>query len=152
MVNLRKLSCTFLLPCTLSGCCIWRGSQGLSTCRQESERLLADFRHERDRADRLETQNRLITNRVIELEQRLAANGNGDPSRLAQIPPQTMHTPTAPPGSAAAPSTDQPQALEVQSGPLPISPAANPLYVPPLPPMQPLPDPWQATPAKPPQG
>lgn len=152
MGNLRKISYAFLLPCTLSGCCIWRGSQGLSNCRQESERLLADFRQERDRADRLETQNRLITNRVIELEQRLVANGNVDPSRLAQIPPQTTQSSTVPPGPPAAPLIDPQHSRDAQAGPLSISPATKPLYVPPLPPMQPLPDPWQATPAKPPQG
>ncbi|WP_148080569.1 hypothetical protein [Roseimaritima ulvae] len=66
----------------MPGCALF-GKNKLEQCQSESERLLADYRLERDRANQLAEQNQQITARVAELEQRLATLDGPQGQRVA---------------------------------------------------------------------
>ena len=56
-----------------SGCGSLFGQKQLEQCRGESERLLVEYRAERDARQRTEIEKRALFDRVAELEKRLAA-------------------------------------------------------------------------------
>lgn len=90
----------------MPGCALW-GSGKLEQCQSESERLLSDYRQQRERADRLEDQNRLIADRLAQLEQRLAQLQESPAQRLATRPagqPDTVAQPAPTPEDGAAPA------------------------------------------------
>ena len=63
-----------MLP--LAGGCSWfRGNQ-LEQYRADNERLIGEYRAERDRAEQLAVQNRALVGRVSDLEQRLSTISN----------------------------------------------------------------------------
>lgn len=141
------------------GCALF-GTNKLEQCRSESERLLSDFRQQRDRADALAEENRQIQGRLAELERKLAAvegdrrlatrpehAGSGKPAKPTENPaatvPRSRVTPP-PPAHVRQPSDGQallgglPQAAPAQA-----APPAVPVAVPSTEPLKPLPDPWR---------
>lgn len=68
------LAISMLMP--LCGCGQMFGRRQVAQLKMESERLLAEYRYERDRADRLDVQNRALTTRLGLLEADLAVAAN----------------------------------------------------------------------------
>lgn len=94
-----EASATALLMIVLSvvaaGGCTWFGQDKLSQYRAENERLLQDYRTQRDLSARLEVQNRALVGRVSELENRLATISNAVRDPLAGIPVPSTSNPTS---------------------------------------------------------
>ncbi|QDV15176.1 hypothetical protein CA51_50880 [Rosistilla oblonga] len=67
------LLCVAMLLPASTGCSLF-GRDKAAHLESESERLLADYRYERERANRLELLNNVLTQRVESLEKRLAIN------------------------------------------------------------------------------
>jgi hypothetical protein len=139
--RLLGTACLVLLAGGASGCSILPGFGSADPHRAEAERLLHEYRAERQRADELEAQNRRMTSRLFELEHRLAqlhAQGGALPAeRIAQGGPAGPAGSTAP-FSAPAPLAAQPSAATVSP---PIRAHADPL--------SPPEDRWRATPGNP---
>jgi septal ring factor EnvC (AmiA/AmiB activator) len=85
-----SLLCLIGLP--LAGCSLFGGGK-LEECRSESEQLLSDYRRQRDRAERLELQNRTLQQQVAEAEKQLALADREDAERLAQRTPSANESP-----------------------------------------------------------
>ncbi|GEM_PF-5564820 len=125
----RNLLVVLSIIVVAPGCSLF-GSSKLEGCRAESERLLADYREQRDRADRLAAQNRAMTDRVVDLEQRLAVIQNSADQRLATRPERRpLESSSQPSGSFIGP-------------PMPSNQSALPSSRAVVPP----PDPWKAVP------
>ncbi|MGN6136457.1 MAG: hypothetical protein ACTHOU_18395, partial [Aureliella sp.] len=91
---LTLLSLCWLMPCGV-GCGLLGGGQQLKQLQLENDRLLAEYRAQRDRLTKLQETNADLEARVGEAEKLLAQSGIGLPSsRISQAPPR-----------AASPST-----------------------------------------------
>jgi hypothetical protein len=103
------------MPCGV-GCGLLGGGQQLKQLQLENDRLLAEYRAQRDRLTKLQETNADLEARVGEAEKLLAQSGIGLPSsRISQAPPR-----------AASPSTSSRSAASAST-----SGAAAPPYVPP---------------------
>ena len=71
-----------LLSLSTTGCSLSGGGK-VKQLEAESERLLSDYRYERERADRLEVLNNSLTERIGQLEQRLGYRHDSNSDRLA---------------------------------------------------------------------
>lgn len=137
----RKLAIIVVVGlCIGSTGCGLLGNRKYKECQAESERLLTDYRTERDRADRLAVQNRAMTDRVAVLEQRLATSQQaparyGPPQIAAQPADLVPRYPAGLPSSSALPTT---RAAANQSAEPPAM-AEQRSIVPP-------PDPWRSVP------
>ncbi|MEZ6092265.1 MAG: hypothetical protein R3C05_30550 [Pirellulaceae bacterium] len=86
--------------------CGLTGSGKIKQLEAESERLLSDYRYERERADRLEVLNQSLTQRVDQLEQRLGYRPSQGTDRVAtqrQVD-KGQQTPFNSPGSSWQPT------------------------------------------------
>lgn len=151
------------------GCGSLFGQKKLEQCRGESERLLVEYRSERDARQRTEVQNRALVDRVADLEKRLAvihdAAGSrlatrgdtespGTPSANAGLPDSAPLTDTAPPPTAAPhPATAAGDAAKAAAaGRTADARSLRPLAAPPASDAsaaqgdQAAPDPWRAVP------
>ncbi|QDS96180.1 hypothetical protein FF011L_49880 [Roseimaritima multifibrata] len=148
----RQKSTRKLAILVVAGLCIGSTGCGLlgnrkyKECQAESERLLTDYRTERDRADRLAVQNRAMTDRVAVLEQRLATSQQAparySPPQIAAQPadlvpryPAGLPSSSPSPASSTLPTT---RAATNQSAETPAV-AEQRSIVPP-------PDPWRSVP------
>lgn len=81
--------CLLLLSLTAvtasAGCSLW-GRSEVKQYEAENERLLTDFRAQRDRAERLEIEKRALVSRLQDLENRFAAISDAlnDPAAIPQ--------------------------------------------------------------------
>lgn len=69
--------CAIVIFTLIPGCGTLFGKRKIEQLQSESERLLSEYRLERDRADDLDIQNRALTNRISKLERRLAVSSDG---------------------------------------------------------------------------
>lgn len=116
----KKLATALLvvvLPLSAAGGCTWFGQDKLGQYRAENERLLQDYRTQRDLSARLEVQNRALVGRVSELENRLATISNAVRDPLAGIPSPSASSNTANPTSLLDPPSLPNQAILSSSGP-----------------------------------
>lgn len=92
-----------LMPAS-TGCSLFARNK-TSQLELESERLLSDYRYERERADRLELLNSVLNDRVESLEKRLAINADNStaPAVAARRQPIATQT-TTHPGDAWQPT------------------------------------------------
>ena len=70
--RLKLFLLTIALVVACSGCSLW-GRGEVKQYELENERLLTDFRAQRDRAERLEIEKRALVSRLQDLENRFAA-------------------------------------------------------------------------------
>ncbi|XZE54804.1 hypothetical protein SH139x_000783 [Planctomycetaceae bacterium SH139] len=70
--RLNSTLCLLVLISSTAGCSLF-GNNKLAQYAADNERLISDYRAERDRAAQLELQNRALTGRIAALEGRLAA-------------------------------------------------------------------------------
>lgn len=103
----------FALLC-FPGCSLW-GKSELKQYRDENDRLLGEFRLQRDRAEQLEVEKRALVSRVRDLETRMAAISSAlaDPANSSAAPfmpasqaqggaPDQFSLPAQPPTQAPA--------------------------------------------------
>lgn len=78
----------WLLPC-VSGCGLFGSGQQVKQLQSENDRLLAEYRSQRDRVAKLQETNAALEARVGEAERLLAQSGSGLPSsRISRVPPR----------------------------------------------------------------
>ncbi|MEX0824680.1 MAG: hypothetical protein WD119_00855 [Pirellulaceae bacterium] len=85
--------CTGLLLISLAGCHLLGRSQ-LAQCRSESEQLISDYRLQRDRAERLELENRTLHEQIARVEKKLALASKGGEERFAVRPDAAVNDAT----------------------------------------------------------
>ncbi len=83
-----QLACGLALLVLVSGCNSFGNSRLVKELQTENERLLTEFRGQRDRASELEKANRLQAERLAESEKLLArmSQGAGTTGRLSSLP------------------------------------------------------------------
>lgn len=156
-MNQSTLVFAALATLLLSGGCGLFGQQQLEQCRGESDRLLAEYRTERDARQRFEIQNRALVDRVADLEQRLAVIGDVADPRLATRSGRDSAAAAAPPLASAPPASGTSSPAPASASPSVTTPAdvtsskalapdagsagglANPAH-------EGAPDPWRAVP------
>jgi hypothetical protein len=92
-----------LLACAaISGCNSLGNAKLVQELRNENERLLAEFRAERDKREKLERDKALVENRLAESEKLLARSYSGSlPSRLSSLPRYDQSTAPGPLGGSS---------------------------------------------------
>ncbi len=103
--------CLLVLVSSTAGCSLF-GNNKAAQYAADNERLISDYRAERDRAAQLELQNRALTGRIAALESRLAAIADAvqepefrpaSSGRQPTAPPQpTPRIPENPPAPASS--------------------------------------------------
>lgn len=106
------IACVLALGCT--GCGMLGGSSQLKQLQAENDKLVSEYRAQRDKVAKLQETNVALEQRVAEAEKLLARSGHNLPtSRLSQVPnrPTTSGTvpPYVPPTSEAATSEPDPK-------------------------------------------
>lgn len=112
-VRTRLFLLITMLVVACPGCSLW-GRSEVKQYELENERLLTDFRAQRDRAERLEIEKRALVSRLQDLENRFAAISdvlknpatsplNPGPNR----PPSQTFLPASQPVSTTSPPNDE---------------------------------------------
>lgn len=100
----------------VTGCNSFGNAKLVQELRSENERLLAEFRAERDRREEAERTQKLMETRLAESEKLLARSYNAPgPSRLSSLPQYDQPTSSGFPGNDSRPSSI-PGALDGGSG------------------------------------
>ena len=79
-----SLASLLLLGIASSSGCSWFGGTRIEQYQAENQRLIEDFRLQRDRSSQLERQNQTLESRVAELENRLAIAAASAAARVAE--------------------------------------------------------------------
>lgn len=124
-VAVRAMGVMCLLACS-SGCGLFSSGQQLKQLQMENDRLLSEYRSQRERVASLQETNAALEARVGEAERLLAQVGKTLPSSRISRAPQR--------GNGAAPSSNPPA-----SPPSGAAPQSAPPYVPPTVPSLPGP-------------
>jgi hypothetical protein len=118
---LTLLCLCWLMPCA-SGCGLFGSGQQLKQLQSENDRLLAEYRAQRDRVTRLQETNAALEARVGEAERLLAQSGVSSPSsRISRVSPRS---PAQEAGSGPPPATGSAPPYVPPS--VPSLPATNP--------------------------
>ena len=99
---LTLLCLCWLTPC-VSGCGLFSSGQQLKQLQSENDRLLAEYRAQRERVSKLQETNAALEARVGEAERLLAQSGTRLPeSRISRVPPRASSGDAVKPSAAAS--------------------------------------------------
>lgn len=140
--TLLTVAATVVLLLT-GGCGSLFGQKKLEQCRGESERLLLEYRTERDARQRTEIANRALVDRVADLEKRLAVIHDTAGSRLATRGEAASVSSAADPGEIDAAAVRRPSddAASLRQSAAPSASDSSAAQGNPT-----APDPWRAVP------